>query len=48
MYALLDLDILCYEMGSAKQEDGEAPLQWPLVESRVDARINQILEATEA
>ena len=47
MYALVDLDILCYEMGSAVDEDG-LPLSWPLVQSRVDSRINQILEAVEA
>jgi len=48
MHALIDLDILCYEIGSAKQEDRETPLQWPLVRARVDSRIGQILEATEA
>lgn len=47
MHALVDTDILCYEMGSAKDDEGW-PLSWPLVQSRVDARIEQILEATEA
>lgn len=48
MHALLDCDIFCYEIGPAKGEDGETPLDWPLVQWRVDARIEQILEATEA
>lgn len=47
MHALIDLDILCYEMGSAKDEDGH-PLAWPLVQSRIDSRLNQILDAVEA
>jgi len=47
MFALVDLDILCYEMGSAADEEG-LPLSWPLVQSRVDARIEQILEAVDA
>ena len=40
MHALIDLDILCYEMGAAKDEDGE-PLDWTLVQHRVDSRIDQ-------
>ena len=47
MHALLDLDILCYEMGSAKDDEGH-PLAWPLVVSRVDSRIEQILDSVEA
>lgn len=48
MHALIDLDILCYEIGSAKRENSDEPLEWPLVEWRVDARIEQILDVTEA
>lgn len=47
MRALIDSDILCYEMGSAKAEDGY-PLPWNLVVARVDKRIEQIVRATEA
>ena len=47
MHALIDSDILCYEMGSATDDEGH-PLKWPLVRARVDSRIEQILEATEA
>lgn len=47
MYALIDLDILCYEMGSAKDDEG-FPLKWPLVQSRVDERIWGILDSVEA
>ena len=48
MHALIDCDLFCYEMGSAQNEDKSAPLAWNLVRARVDARIEQILEATEA
>ena len=48
MHALIDLDILCYEMGNAKDPDTGFPLSWPLVQWRVDERIQGILEATEA
>jgi len=47
MHAAVDLDILCYEMGSAKGE-GDLPLQWPLVQARIDSRIQQILTEVEA
>ncbi len=47
MHALIDLDILCYEMGSAKDEEGE-PLDWTLVEHRVNSRIDQIINAAQA
>lgn len=47
MHALVDCDILCYEMGSAVDPEG-FPLDWPIVKARVDARINQILHATQA
>ena len=46
MHSLIDLDILCYEMGSAKDEEGE-PLDWALVQHRVDSRIEQIIHATQ-
>lgn len=47
MHAAVDLDILCYEMGSAKNEEG-LPLKWPLVQARIDSRIEHILTETEA
>lgn len=47
MHALIDLDILCYEMGSSVDENGY-PLDWPLVRWRVSERINTILQRTEA
>lgn len=47
MHALIDGDIFLYEFGSAKSEDG-SPLQWPFIISRLDARINNILEAVGA
>ena len=47
MHALIDSDIFLYEMGSATDEEGW-PLKWPLVQSRLDARIWQILDAVEA
>ena len=47
MHALLDADIFLYEMGSATDDEGY-PLAWPLVQARLDARIEQILEAVEA
>lgn len=47
MHALLDSDILLYEMGSAVDDEGN-PLKWPLVRSRVDRRIDQILDAVQA
>lgn len=47
MRALLDSDILAYEFGGMVQlEDPEKPLEWEIVRSMVDDRINQILEAT--
>lgn len=48
MHALIDADIFCYEIGCATQEDKITPLEWPLVMWRIEARIDQILEATEA
>jgi len=47
MKALVDSDILCYEFGGMVQlEDPEQPLEWEIVRSMVDDRINQILENT--
>jgi hypothetical protein len=47
MHALLDADIFLYEMGSALDDEGN-PLAWNLVQARLDARINQILDAVQA
>lgn len=47
MHALLDADIFLYEMGSATDDEGN-PLAWPLVQSRLELRIEGILEATKA
>lgn len=48
MHALIDTDILCYEMGSLKFPDTGNPLPWPIVRDRIDLRIEQIQLATEA
>lgn len=48
MHALIDLDILCYEMGNASDPDDGLPLAWPLVQWRVDDRIEHIIKATGA
>src|SRR5690554_1548683 len=49
MIALIDADILPYEYGGMVQlEDPEKPLEWEIVRSMVDDRINQILEATKS
>ena len=47
MHALIDADIFLYSFGSAKGEDG-APAPWPFIISRMDAQINNILEAVGA
>lgn len=47
MHALIDADIFLYSFGSAKGEDGE-PAPWPFIISRMDAQINNILEAVGA
>lgn len=47
MHALIDMDILCYEMGSSVDPEG-FPLDWGLVKWRLDQRINIILDRTEA
>lgn len=47
MRALIDADILPYEFGGMVQlEDPEKPLEWEIVRSMVDDRINQIVEST--
>jgi hypothetical protein len=48
MHALIDADILCYEMGSLKNPEEGLPLPWPLVQDRIDQRIEQIIDETEA
>lgn len=47
MHALIDADIFLYELGSATDDEGN-PLKWELVRARLDSRIDQILDATEA
>lgn len=47
MLALIDCDIFCYEFGHAKNEYDQ-PLDWNLVVWRIENRISQILEATQA
>ena len=47
MKALIDADIFQFEFGSAT-DDEYKPLAWPLVQSRIQGRINSILEATGA
>lgn len=47
MHALIDLDIVQYEYGNAKDEDNN-PLDLKYVLARVDDRISGILEATKA
>lgn len=49
MKALIDADILPYEFGGMIQlEEPDKPLEWDIVRSMVDDRINQIIEATSA
>lgn len=49
MKALIDADILPYEYGGMVQlEEPDKPLEWEIVRSMVDDRINQIVEATGA
>jgi len=47
MHALIDADIFLYSFGSAKGDNG-APAPWPFIISRLDAQLNNILEAVEA
>lgn len=44
MLALIDADILLYEIGSYTDDEGH-PLSWPLCKSRADAKIIKIMEA---
>lgn len=47
MRALIDADILPYEFGGMVQlEEPDKPLEWEIVRSMVDDRINQIIEST--
>lgn len=47
MKALIDADIFQWEFGSATDDEGH-PLSWPLVQARIQGRIDQIVEATGA
>lgn len=47
MKALIDSDIFQHEFGNATDENGNI-LPWPFVQSRVQGRINRILEAVGA
>lgn len=47
MKALLDADMLLYEYGSLKDDEGN-PLKWPFVKERLDARIKGIVNKVEA
>lgn len=47
MKALIDGDIFQWEFGAATDDEFK-PLAWPLVQTRIDARIRGILEATGA
>lgn len=47
MLALIDSDIFQHEFGNATNDEG-VPLSWPLVQSRVQGRVNGIMEATGA
>ncbi len=46
MRALIDGDILLYELGSCTDDEGH-PLRWPLVKSRMDGKIHQIRKDAE-
>ena len=47
MKALIDADIFAYEFGSCTDSEYK-PLAWPLVQARVQARLDKIMEATQA
>ena len=47
MHALIDGDIFAYEFGGCEYENGR-PLGWPLVVSRLNARIEGVCDAVEA
>jgi hypothetical protein len=42
--ALIDADILLYEIGSYTDDEGH-PLSWPLCKSRADAKILKIMDS---
>jgi hypothetical protein len=44
MKALIDCDLLLYEIGSYTDDEGH-PLSWPLCKSRADAKILKIMES---
>ena len=48
MRALIDGDILCYSIGSAKDEDTGEPLSWPLTLARLDGFIHKIVREVGA
>ena len=47
MRALIDLDMIVYEMAFLK-DDFDNDLSWPLVKSRVDTRIENVVKKSEA
>ena len=47
MRALIDADIILHEFGNCT-DDEYKPLRWPLVQARVQSRIDFILQETEA
>lgn len=47
MIALIDGDVLLYQFGSCKDDEGH-PLKWPFVQQRLDAKIHGIAEDAEA
>lgn len=47
MKALIDADIFQWEFGSAT-DDEYKPLSWPLVQARIQSRIDRIMESTGA
>ena len=47
MLALIDSDIFQWEFGTATDDEFK-PLSWPLVQSRIQGRINGIMDATGA
>lgn len=47
MRALIDFDIFSYEFGNCSDAEFK-PLPWPLVQARLQGRIDKILEATGA
>ena len=47
MKALIDSDIFQHEFGNATDNEYK-PLSWPLVQARIQSRIDKIMEATQA